>query len=70
MALVQVFDERKESVSSVYTHTKAAGVPHFPTRDATWHDESKDRREQSVTKKKKTFSEFLFCLFLNSRCPE
>lgn len=32
-----------------HTHTKAAGLPHFPTRDATWHDESKDRRELSVT---------------------
>lgn len=37
------------SLSRAYTHTKAAGLPHFLTRDATWHDESKDRRQQSVT---------------------
>lgn len=28
------------SLCRAYTHTKAAGLPHFPTRDATWHDES------------------------------
>jgi len=58
-ALVRVFAERKESVSSAYTHTKAAGLLHFFTRDATWHDESGDRREQSVTKLKGFVSLFL-----------
>lgn len=50
MALVQMFAQRKETVSSVYTHTNAAALPHFPMRHVAWHDESKDRRKQSVTK--------------------
>lgn len=40
---------RKEGVFLERIHTKAAGRLNFPTKDATWHDESGDRREQSVT---------------------
>lgn len=43
--LVQVFCQ-KEGVSVLSVYTKAAGLPHFPTTDATWHDGSKDRRER------------------------
>ena len=38
------------SRAHTHTHTKAAGLPQFPTRKATWHGESRDRRTQSVPK--------------------